>query len=971
GGEGSIDSVTVEEGESVSAPDMSGVLAPDGYEFSYWADENGAEYDFSTLVTSDITLTAQWVKVAEEIFVVYDDVITGLTDYGKTLTNVQIPVSIDGVEITAIFANAFKDNKVIKTLTFESGSKVTSIGSNAFDNSTLENIHVPASITSLDITLFNYNDGSSCGSIKNFMVDEDNENYSSIDGNLYNKDKTVLLAYALGKDDRTFALPDSVKEIGDYSCFSAKFSNIEFGENSSLEAIGEYAFQWASLESVTIPASVKTIECCAFDTNSGLTSVTFEENSTLKTIGSSAFFACQALTEIDLPDSLEKIEYGAFLGCGFTSITIPKSVIYMDNNIFEECNSLVKIYCNVSSKPEGWYEDWNLGCNAIVVWLSAYTVNFDLNGGEGSIDSVTVEEGESVSAPDMSGVSAPDGYEFSYWVDENGDEYDFSTPVTSDITLTAEWVKIVTYTVTLDWNGARNHNQWYIFAAPGEKITAPSLDVDGIVLPGELDGWYTNEGVEFDFDNDVVTKNMTLTAKWITDDISKKVFDAYTTATGKMSFGNSLPADISDGSTLNIEFDVIAANMPKQNYNLFVMLGADNNHYNQSGRFFTFQYANWAYFDPWPGHYVTANNKTATGVDNGTGWDPTQMIVKDQSVKFSYTAPTETTTGALKVYVKHMSYSDSEYTLLASTTNLTLANVQDTSNVFMGFVLDSNSNALGWTFTGYRSWVDRVGGGVEENYGFNSATNADADVVENTTMDIPTFVTWEEGKRLNIRANTDVAVDTAGSFQMWYGNMQGVDLAPGEILTWEFTVDSVEYGLWYSVWGGVSVVSGAFPTSLPQSYTKTVGFYGNFALDTSSHDGRYATICGDVDYYEYCEFEEGYSNFDPYRDVCNYGGEPLNIKIEYTAPDFDNMIDGSLVYYKKVASSEDWIKVTSVLYPDLYEDLHIVIWYYSSQNKGGAYDFIMSDYKMYTSEGQDLNRVISAGGICQVKEYVE
>ncbi|MBQ2714778.1 MAG: hypothetical protein IJF76_04015 [Clostridia bacterium] len=524
--------------------------------------------------------------------------------------------------------------------------------------------------------------------------------------------------------------------------------------------------------------------------------------------------------------------------------------------------------------------------------------------------------------------------------------------------------------VTLDWNGARNHEQWYIYAAAGDKITAPDATVEGIVLPGELDGWYKADDTEFDFENDVVTEDITLKAQWIADDISEKVYDAYTTASGKMSFGTSVPADISDGSTLNIEFDVIAANMPKANYNFYVMLGYDNNHYNQSGRFFTFQYANWAYFDPWPGHYLTQNNKNNVGVDNGTGWDPTQMIVKDQSVKFSYTAPTAETTGSLYVYVKHMAQSDSEYVLLADTTNLTLDNVQDTSRVFMGLCLDENAGARGWTFTGYRSWVDRVGGGVEENYGFNSATNGDADVVENTEIEVPTFVTWEEGKLLNIRANTDASVDSNGSFQMWYGNMQGVDLAPGETLTWEFTVDSVEYGLWYNVWGGVSVVSGVFPTSVPQSYGKTVGFYGNFALDTGSYDGRYATICGDTNYNEYCELEEGYSNFDPYTDGCNYGGEALNIKIEYTAPDFDNMIDGSLVYYKKVASSEDWIKVTSVLYPDLTDDLHIVIWYNSGQNAGGAWDFIMSDYKMYTSEGQDLNRVISVGGIGQVQEYV-
>ncbi|MBQ7460578.1 MAG: InlB B-repeat-containing protein [Oscillospiraceae bacterium] len=97
------------------------------------------------------------------------------------------------------------------------------------------------------------------------------------------------------------------------------------------------------------------------------------------------------------------------------------------------------------------------------------------------------------------------GYTFSHWT-LNGAVYDFSTPVTEDITLTAEWT-INKYTVTFDSNGGSeiplqtvNYNEM------AEKPSDP-------VYPEYLFSGWQLDGVDYDFASPV-TEDITLTAKW-------------------------------------------------------------------------------------------------------------------------------------------------------------------------------------------------------------------------------------------------------------------------------------------------------------------------------------------------------------------------------------------------------------------------------------------------------------------------
>lgn len=82
---------------------------------------------------------------------------------------------------------------------------------------------------------------------------------------------------------------------------------------------------------------------------------------------------------------------------------------------------------------------------------SEYTVSFDGNGGSGAPGDITVIDGQKISQPSSSPVRT--GYSFAGWSEsKSGGEYSFSSPVTGDITLYAQWTPN-SYTVNFNPNG--------------------------------------------------------------------------------------------------------------------------------------------------------------------------------------------------------------------------------------------------------------------------------------------------------------------------------------------------------------------------------------------------------------------------------------------------------------------------------------------------------------------------------------
>ena len=108
-----------------------------------------------------------------------------------------------------------------KKLIIEEG--ITQINSRRFlGSSALESVSLPKTITNLGEYAF-----ENCQSLKEILVDDENENFKSTDGVLYTKNMQTLLIYPANRENTDFSIPETVRSFGDYAFdYSQNLENI-------------------------------------------------------------------------------------------------------------------------------------------------------------------------------------------------------------------------------------------------------------------------------------------------------------------------------------------------------------------------------------------------------------------------------------------------------------------------------------------------------------------------------------------------------------------------------------------------------------------------------------------------------------------------------------------------------------------------------------------------------------------------
>ena len=214
-----------------------------------------------------------------------------------SLTEITVPE-----KVTKIDDMVFSGCTELRKINLPDG--LLKIGKNAFkDCSSLESIYLPASVFSI---------GSGplrgCTSLRSVEVDPRSRSFKSVGSILFNKNKSILIAYPPTLEATEYSIPDSVVTVSDWAFCGCK-----------------------NLKSIEIPDSVYEI-------------------------GEGAFYMCEGLEEVVIPDSVVKIDDTAFRGCtSLRRLVLPGTVNDFGWGIFNGCPQLT-VVCPAGS-PAAAYCD--------------------------------------------------------------------------------------------------------------------------------------------------------------------------------------------------------------------------------------------------------------------------------------------------------------------------------------------------------------------------------------------------------------------------------------------------------------------------------------------------------------------------------------------------------------------------------------------------------------------------------------
>lgn len=267
---------------------------------------------------------------------------------------IVIPSRFNGLPVTKIKRAGFSSFRKITKVVIPEG--VTGIDEHAFRKCTeLKTIVIPSTVTDIQQQAFRQVD------FENIQIDPENPAFEG-NGSYIADNETKTLIYG----NSTGYIPNdgSVEHIGAYAFADIGNGNITVPEG--IKTIGSYAFSnYKNVQSLTLPSTVTSISTYAFSGVAVENSITVASANTaykcadnclidiadktlikgcnnsviptdgsVTTIGASAFWHCDGLTEITVPEGVTAIQSSAFNGTGLKTISLPDSLQIIGKNAF-------------------------------------------------------------------------------------------------------------------------------------------------------------------------------------------------------------------------------------------------------------------------------------------------------------------------------------------------------------------------------------------------------------------------------------------------------------------------------------------------------------------------------------------------------------------------------------------------------------------------------------------------------------
>lgn len=191
--------------------------------------------------------------------------------------------------------------KNIKTVEFEEGSQLQTLGKNAFYFCPAQEYALPDTVTSIGEEAFMYSG--------------------------------IL----------SFAVPSKVKEIEKNLFYHSSLESITFNQTET--DIGDYAFAYSNIKEASVPQSVTSIGKDTFE-NTPISKVTLPNN--LKIVSEAMFSNCPNIKNIDfLPSTVTYINTSAFSSTGVTALDFTKTnITHIDDFAFSDCEELASVKLN-------------------------------------------------------------------------------------------------------------------------------------------------------------------------------------------------------------------------------------------------------------------------------------------------------------------------------------------------------------------------------------------------------------------------------------------------------------------------------------------------------------------------------------------------------------------------------------------------------------------------------------------------